>query len=486
VGSRRKISNPPVSENLFKSAQSQGGYTLAAALADLIDNSISAGAEKIVIQIPVEKGPHELTVTIWDDGEGMEPMSLVDAMRPASKNPSAARDKSDLGRFGWGLKSASLSQAERLEVLTQKNSRRSFAAWDLADCKNFEMEFEEDTSQEPFTSLEGAASWTEVTWKSCSRLSEGYSLNQTQCADKVKDAVRDLELIFHRYLAGDDGLETVTILVNGRALKPNDPFLVGKSSVLTERTKLPFRGDNIFYQAYALPSLSSMTDDEYNRLSGSEGLIKRQGFYVYRNKRLIISGTWFNVESFKPLNQLVRIQLDIPNSMDEIWQITVDKSGAQLPQDLRTYLKDIVRSLRGHSVRKLTHRSPRRQGSEDQLWRLSKKAGMKTFEINHHAQVFQRELFSQDEVLAILKILEASLPVGLIAQTKADSISQVAPERGASEVIYSKYLELLLPTKDRWTEQELCSAMLRYVLIPGDEELIRSLVRKRVMEIGNG
>ena len=424
-------------------------------------------------------------MTIWDDGEGMEPHALIEAMRPASKNPSADRDKSDLGRFGWGLKSASLSQAERLEVLTQKNARRSFAAWDLADCQNFEMEFEEGTCEQPTIKSDDYASWTEVVWKKCFRLTEGYSLNQAQSGDKVKEAVQDLELIFHRYLAGEDGIKTVSILVNGRPLKPNDPFLSDKSSVLTERTKLPFRGDSIFYQAYALPSLNSMSGEEYSRLSGAEGLIKRQGFYVYRNKRLIISGTWFNVEPFKPLNQLVRIQLDIPNSMDEIWQITVDKSGAQLPQDLRVYLRDIVRSLRGHSVRKLTHPSPRRQGNPDQLWRLSRKAGMKTFEINPDAQLFQRDSFSKDEVRAILKVLQASLPVGLIAQTDADSVSQVMPERGASAALYSQYLELLVPTKDHWTEQELCSVMLRYALMPGDEELVKRLTHEKVMEISN-
>lgn len=481
----KKITNPPLSENLFKAAQSQGAYTLAAALADLIDNSISAAANEIFIEVPISQSPDELTVVISDNGQGMTRDELIEAMRPASRNPSSLRDENDLGRFGWGLKSASLSQAERLEVLTQKNGERSFASWDLADCHNFEMELDDRSKQDPVFSYSNQSSWTEVYWKKCTRLTEGAALNQRELTDKVYAAIQDLELIFHRYLEGENNLNTVVITINGRQLKPLDPFLRSKSTVLTDPTPITFRGGIFSYQAFALPRLNVMSDEEFNRLSGDEGLVKRQGFYVYRNKRLIISGTWFNIEPFRPLNQLIRIKLDIPNSMDDIWRITVDKSDAQLPQDLKRYLKDIVRSLRQHSTKKLTPRVFKRKTNDDSFWRLTRKAGIKMLEINTAAEIFNKDVYTREEVLALTNLLQASIPIDLIISNNSDTFTQVEPERQSTRTIYEQTLNLLTSVKAQWTEEALINAAMRYMLMPGDEDMIEALAREKYLEISH-
>lgn len=106
---------------LMATARSFGNYDLAAALADLIDNSIKAEAEKIYIEFVPEDD--DVIVRIRDDGTGMSREELIAAMRPASTHPEEIRTKFDLGRFGWGMKSASLSQAR---VAGNKTAMQSF------------------------------------------------------------------------------------------------------------------------------------------------------------------------------------------------------------------------------------------------------------------------------------------------------------------------------------------------------------------------
>lgn len=477
-----RIANPPKSENLFRAAQSQGSYTLAAALADIIDNSISAGASEILVQISIDSAIEETSVVISDDGLGMSAKELIEAMRPASKNAGEARDADDLGRFGWGLKSASLSQAERLEVLSSNNEETTFASWDLAECQDFEMELDRSTSIEPVLVRNKSTSWTEVRWKKCVRLTEGYSLQQRQMTDKIAEAIRELELIFHRFLEDEEGEMPISIRVNGRPLVPHDPFLRTKSSVLTDQTRIPFRYGAFSYEAYALPRLNTLSDEEHSRLAGDEGLVKRQGFYVYRNRRLIIAGTWFNIEPYRALNQLIRIRLDIPNNMDDVWRITVDKASAQLPRDLKDYLRNIVKSLRPHSTKKLTTGNFRRKSREEGFWRLTRRSGVQALEINKAASIFNKESYSKTEVLDIVDLIQASLPIDLIAQNKPENFSQIELQRGATKEIYAAALDLLAASGEGLSEDEFVKEALRYVLMPGDEGAMKQMASEKYSE----
>ena len=96
------------------------GYNLATALADLIDNSIAAGSRKVWLRC--EWAGSSSWISVTDDGSGMAEKELVNAMRLGSTNPTSKRAKSDLGRFGLGLKTASFSQARRLTVITKKKN----------------------------------------------------------------------------------------------------------------------------------------------------------------------------------------------------------------------------------------------------------------------------------------------------------------------------------------------------------------------------
>lgn len=106
------------------------GYSLETAMADILDNSISAGANNIWIS-RIWKGGQSI-ITIKDDGIGMNHQELIEAMRPGSQNPLEERSKSDLGRFGLGLKTASFSQCRRLTVYSKKADYKPvYWTWDL-------------------------------------------------------------------------------------------------------------------------------------------------------------------------------------------------------------------------------------------------------------------------------------------------------------------------------------------------------------------
>ena len=119
----------PDAASMFESLRAFG-YELPTALADLIDNSVFAGARNVWIDF--EWNGAESTVSITDDGHGMAEKELVNAMRPGSRNPREVRDPKDLGRFGLGLKTASLSQGRRLTVRSKQVESTGFTrCWDL-------------------------------------------------------------------------------------------------------------------------------------------------------------------------------------------------------------------------------------------------------------------------------------------------------------------------------------------------------------------
>ena len=106
------------------------GYTVNTAVADILDNSITANAKNIWINFVWDE--KDSYVSILDDGIGMDYEVLKAAMRPGSKNPNDDRDPSDLGRFSLGLKTASWSQAEKLNVWSKtKSSKINSMGWDI-------------------------------------------------------------------------------------------------------------------------------------------------------------------------------------------------------------------------------------------------------------------------------------------------------------------------------------------------------------------
>jgi len=347
------IENPPDATALMTSARSFGNYDLAGAIADLIDNSIKARATRVYVWCTYDHGTPR--VRIVDDGEGMSAETLRAAMRPASRSPSEERSPDDLGRFGWGLKSASFSQARRLTVLSSDGQTLSGAAWDLDQLDGWRMEIMEgqEVRAECDALLRGG-SGTEVVWDKCDRLSEDSTVDQNTFNDTVAYTRRKLGLVFHRYISGEaKNRPRLGLSVNGIQVPEYDPFHRENDATQCleeEPLQLPGYG-TIKVTPYVLPHYSKLRKGELDSLAGDEGMVRNQGFYVYRNDRLIIHGTWFRLIRHGELSQIVRVSVDIPNSLDAVWKVTIDKSDAQLPSALRTRLRQIAQGLKRRAAR---------------------------------------------------------------------------------------------------------------------------------------
>lgn len=345
-----KIKNAPDSSSLMATARSFGNYDLAAALADLIDNSIKAEAETITIDFIIVK--NDVMVSIRDDGYGMDKDALIEAMRPASKHPETERSEDDLGRFGWGLKSASLSQARVLTATSWQENQCVSATWDIDDIDDWGMTFfEGQDATNQLTVKPLSPSGTEVLWRNTDRLLDKNYNDHQSLTSMIALAKNQLELIFHRYLSGECSRK-LTVFINGAKLESRDPFMSQHpaTQTLDPDCLRMSNGSEVSLQPFVLPHFSKLTKQEQELLGGAEGMVRNQGFYVYRKYRLIIYGTWFKLVPHGELSQLTRIKVDLPNSVDEEWRITVDKSGAQLPAELKSHLRNVVKKFNLRSV----------------------------------------------------------------------------------------------------------------------------------------
>jgi hypothetical protein len=203
------------------------GYTVEAAVADIVDNSISADAKNITIEYDASDNPY---VAILDDGEGMTPAELTEAMRHG-RNPSDTRDPKDLGRFGLGLKTASLSQCRRLTVVSVKEGVISARAWDLDVVQDTEkwvivIPSKNEIQELPLsTQLSQFQSGTLVVWQQLDRLIAGSNRPQAEMTLKFHAMESHLALVFHRFKQREGNNPAVNIELNGRPLPARDPFL---------------------------------------------------------------------------------------------------------------------------------------------------------------------------------------------------------------------------------------------------------------------
>ncbi len=323
------------------------GYSLQTAVADVIDNSITAGAN--TVELLAETDSESPAIGILDNGCGMSEVELVEAMRPGTRSPLDERSSHDLGRFGLGLKTASFSQCRRLLVLSRKGGETSCAVWDLdtvASEDDWIVEFPYDFGDVPWADrLTGDG--TLVVWQKLDRLiDERNGDDRRNMIRQIDETASHLELVFHRYLAGEKGLKRVNMSLNGRPLKPFDPFHTRHDATIIGPEEIFRLGEKeIRIQPFTLPHHANVSKGEWERYAGPEGYIKNQGFYLYREKRLIVHGTWFNMARQTELTKLARVRIDMPNGMDAEWKIDVKKASAQPPAPVRDRLRRIIETI---------------------------------------------------------------------------------------------------------------------------------------------
>lgn len=413
------------------------GYDAESALADLVDNSVAAGAK--VIDVRFRWAEDKSTVMVVDDGAGMTSGELHNAMRLGSRSPRESRAASDLGRFGLGLKTASFSQCRSTTVVSRSsNGIADGRTWDLDEVERSRQWRLMKCGREAIESYAGeipGPTGTVVVWTKLDRFlgevadegEESWDADQSvhrhflAAAESIED---HLAATFHRFLVRG----SLDIRVNGRSVQRWDPFLdnhAARQDLGFER--LSFRGHDIEVQSFVLPHRNKLSDDESRLAAGKRGWNDLQGFYVYRGERLLVAGSWLNLGFTKEEHyKLARIRVDIPNSLDEEWQIDVRKSKAMPPPTLRHDLKRIAKTVRSRAVEVYRHKGKAivRQGDRGftMMWTEQVAKGQISYRVNPDHPAVQAAMSepSRKSVRTLLKLVEATVPVPRITINAAE------------------------------------------------------------------
>jgi hypothetical protein len=425
------------------------GYTLPSAVADLIDNSIAAGAATVWLQF--QWAGSDSWITVVDNGSGMTEAELRDAMRLGSRSPLQMRAKTDLGRFGLGLKTASLSQCRRLTVSSRTQGGDAIRRWDLEYLsQNSVQGWQLLKSAYPDSAIRAAVPadlghGTVVLWEVLDRIVGTADKDDRRMHRHFQELIADVEahlsMVFHRYLEG--ARPRLRIMINDKRIAAWDPFLenhLATTSTPQEEIAIPGVAEFVTFRGYILPHKDRLGDRGHQAASGPAGWNAQQGFYLYRNDRLIIAGSWLGLGGARPWTKeehykLARIRLDIPNSMDHLWQLDVKKSSAQPPPRIRDRLTALAHSVRGRARDVYAHRGkhgPRSQKQEfARPWKIVRQDGSVVYRIDREHPLVQAVLSVasgqlKGEVEAMLRIIEETVPVEQIWLDAADGVDQRA------------------------------------------------------------
>ncbi|WP_202878714.1 ATP-binding protein [Acetobacter sp. DmW_136] len=436
------------------------GYAPATALADLIDNSIAANAREVAIHL--EWAAQDSWVRIIDNGDGMDDAALEEGMRLGARDPRAERAVSDLGRFGLGLKTASFSQARRLTVASrQKGGSIACLRWDL--------DLIDQVSGAEWPLFEGPASgseplleplaWMEhgtiVLWERLDRIvTDGFTVtDMIELADRIE---AHLAMTFHRLI--ECRQTGVRLLLNGREVKPWDPYLMGHPGKAFESPEYRIlHTTGVMLQCHVLPHRDMLKPSEQVAAAGPGGWVQQEGFYVYRNRRLLLAGSWLGLgDGGRPwprdeAHRLARIRLDIPNSADAEWKINILKSTASAPVRLRSQLHRLAFETREVARRVFAHRGhiqpagETRSNAVAEVWQVRRSAQGTSYRINRDhvlvASILNRAGPLRSDILALLRLIEETVPVQRIWLDTAED--KETPRTGFSEAVESEVMETL-------------------------------------------
>ncbi len=410
---------PPMADSMVASMRAIG-YDLPMAIADLIDNSIYANAKNIWLDFDWADG--EPWVRLKDDGLGMQEEELRAAMRLGSRGANEERNAEDLGRFGLGLKTASFSQCRVFTVVTKTvEGTTSRRCWDLdviERTREWKLSLKAPSGSEPLLNLDDVNSGTIVLWQKLDRL-----LDDIKDPEEAESVFRrkfigvgkHLEMVFHRYFAGP---HAINIFIGRTPMKPWDPYLL-RNSFTQELSGEKYEDGSVCVTPYVLPHVSKRSPGETTDGGGPKGWNAQQGFYVYRNHRLIVSGGYLDL-SIKPEEhyKLARIRVDLKNNMDHEWHIDVRKAVAIPPDRLRAELEKVARATREEAVKVYRARAGKVKGrirkNTNDVWLKRRRGDKLLYEINRENDAIKcilDELSPPDQwIRKLFSTIERTIP----------------------------------------------------------------------------
>ena len=466
-----EVVNPNIG-NFVKSLRDVG-YTFEIAVADVLDNSISANATEIIIHtVPKPK----VFFCMLDNGDGMSEEELTEAMRLATRNPEENRDKKDLGRFGLGLKTASFSQCKKLTVLSKKDEKVSIKQWDLDYIAIHNQwllitpnisDFNDTPLVGELNNLESA---TLVIWEEIDRYKEKSFSNN------IEKLRKHLSLVFHRFLEGLDSFTKLKISINNSLLKPFDPFNANNDATFRKSVeKIKIFDSTIKITPYILPHHNKVSHKEWEEYSTSDGYIKSQGFYLYRANRLLIHGTWWGLHKAIDAHKLVRIQIDISNEQDSYWEIDIKKSTANPMPEIKNDLKRIILEITKEGSRPFVKRARKiNDKTTTRFWTTIPLNNEFHFGLNKEHPIYEKliESISEDTASLLniyLKGLEAYLPLSAIQSHLQQNPHKVKQESALSQ---ENIKELVVKLKSSGLNQEYIDSLLKTEIFKNNKGLL--------------
>lgn len=439
---------PPPAASLMKSVRGVG-YNARTAIADLIDNSISAGAKCVWIRF--DWAGADSLISILDDGRGMDSPELDEAMTFGSGHPDKQREQNELGRFGLGLKTASLSQSARFAVVSRRvGGEEVTRVWDLQEVEASNEWLCGDSisglERKRAVALRAQRSGTMVLWSRLDRLVGAVGVDDERARLDFQRVAREVEshlaMIFHRYLEGPG--PRLRIYVNGESeefrVSPWDPFCHANPATQRLReSKRGMSGGTVALQAHVLPHKDRL-GDEYEKAGGIGGWIDQEGFYVYRNERLLVPGSWLGLGQPKRWGReeqykLARIRLDLPNTLDSQWSLDIKKSRAQPPLELRDWLTRHASEARRLAREVFVHRGSRAPASTSAgftpVW-LAGSSDTPSYRINREHPLLVGILngkVNQSRLEQVLRVLESTVPLHRIWLDVAERPETPPPAR---------------------------------------------------------
>ncbi|MGW5364471.1 ATP-binding protein [Actinopolymorpha pittospori] len=347
------------------------GYELPQAVADLVDNSVSAGASTVAVDLHFDGT--DSWIRIADDGRGMDTATLTESLRYGSVRDY---DGNDLGKFGFGLKSASTSQCRRVVVASRRaleRARVEVRALDLDHIKKtnrWEILVVDPADRPPhLVDPLRDTTGTVVLWEDLDRILDykdpwgGWA--KRRLLDRAAAIAEHLGMVFHRFLAGKVRGHKLQILVNGDVVDAWDPFCTEEQAT----TALPEHDVPVASEAgmgivhvtpYVLPERSDFSDNAaWQRASGPLKWNRQQGLYIYRANRLIQWGGWSRIRTVDEHTKLARVALDFSPDLDAAFGINISKAIVKLPTDLRDEIEPVV-----SQVARIAQQRYRKSGSK--------------------------------------------------------------------------------------------------------------------------
>ncbi len=352
------------------------GHTMPSAVADLVDNAISADATEVGITFGRPDEGHGRWMVIADNGRGMDRKQLAEAMRIGSGTEYEANS---LGKYGYGLKGASWSQTKVFTVVTRaKGQPAHHLTWDADRMDGWVAK------SEPMQAWARKA--TDINEHGTAVLWKDMRPPQTMPAAKgldphsaeVMSLERHLALVFHRFLEGKAaGRKKVRIAINGRPIEPNNPVghpLAAAYDEKTIRVPTPSGDGKVRAQAWLMPSEEEVKRHHHPQgqaavqraldLIGLHGKRNEsQGLFVYRNDRLIKWGGWHEMwATSDEKTKLARVTVDFGQDLDDTFRINISKQSVHLSQQLQEEIKRIADPARKDSKKKYLRAVPKTPG----------------------------------------------------------------------------------------------------------------------------